>query len=105
MTHNRLCTRCGPFGTDLVLFAVIAIMIVIEAFRQTKDRTLRLRDGKRPPITLAGEHQYHAFVSHIWSTGQDQAAVIKRQLLHLMPAAKVFLDVGHEQLKPPSDLP
>ena len=71
-------------------------MIVIEAFRQTKDRTLRLRDGKRPPVTLAGEHQYHAFVSHIWSTGQDQAAVIKRQLLHLMPAAKVFLDVGHE---------
>ena len=26
-------------------------------------------------------------------SGQDQAAVIKRQLLRLLPAAKVFLDV------------
>ena len=31
--------------------------------------------------------------SHIWSTGQDQCAVIKRQLQLLLPGIIVFLDV------------
>ena len=31
--------------------------------------------------------------SHIWSTGQDQVAVIKRQLQLLLPGVIVFLDV------------
>ena len=31
--------------------------------------------------------------SHIWSTGQDQCAVIKRQLQLLLPGVIVFLDV------------
>ena len=28
---------------------------------------------------------------HIWSSGQDQAAVIKRQLLLLLPGCSIFL--------------
>ena len=31
--------------------------------------------------------------SHIWSTGQDQCAIIKRQLQLLLPGVIVFLDV------------
>eukprot|EP00964_Phaeocystis_antarctica_P041728 scaffold23879_cov71-Phaeocystis_antarctica.AAC.3 len=31
--------------------------------------------------------------SHIWSTGQDQVAIIKRQLQLLLPGVIVFLDV------------
>ena len=31
--------------------------------------------------------------SHIWTTGQDQCALIKRQLQMLLPGIAVFLDV------------
>ena len=41
--------------------------------------------------------------SHIWSTGQDQCAIIKRQLQLLLPGVIVFLDVddlGMPRLEP-----
>ena len=47
-----------------------------------------LRDARtmEPPKLLLGEgHRYHLFLSHIWSTGQDQCAIIKRQLQLLLP--------------------
>ena len=33
------------------------------------------------------------FVSHVWSSGQDQAAVIKKLLLLVLPGCNIFLDV------------
>ena len=55
-----------------------------------------LRDARtmEPPVLLlrAGE-RYHLFLSHVWSTGQDQCAVIKRQLQLLLPGVVIFLDV------------
>ena len=46
----------------------------------------RLRDGTlvQPPL-LEKQQLWHIFLSHIWSTGQDQCAVIKRQLQLLLP--------------------
>ena len=70
---------------------VILTLILIKAFSHSKATTLRLKNGKEPPLTLAPEHHYHTFISHIWSTGQDQAAVLKRQLCLLLPTAKVLL--------------
>ena len=80
-----------------------------------------LRDARtmEPPELLLGEgDRYHLFLcapptritahpnshtlkraipcgrrSHIWSTGQDQCAIIKRQLQLLLPGVIVFLDV------------
>ena len=37
--------------------------------------------------------RYHLFLSHIWSTGQDQCASIKQRLCLLLPGVQVFLDV------------
>ena len=37
--------------------------------------------------------QYHAFVSHQWGQGQDQARAIKAQLTALVPNLQIFLDV------------
>ena len=55
-----------------------------------------LRDARtmEPPVLLlrAGG-RYHLFLSHVWSTGQDQCAVIKRQLQLLLPGVVIFLDV------------
>jgi len=38
---------------------------------------------------------YHAFISHVWSTGQDQARLVKEELLSMMPGVQVFLDVDN----------
>merc|ERR1719181_2710936 len=59
-----------------------------------------LRDAKtmEPPILLLGtDKRYHLFLSHVWSTGQDQCAVIKRQLQLLLPGVVIFLDVDDLQ--------
>eukprot|EP00964_Phaeocystis_antarctica_P102885 scaffold68197_cov53-Phaeocystis_antarctica.AAC.1 len=39
------------------------------------------------------EHKFHLFLSHIWSSGQDQMATVKRELQLLVPGIRVFLDV------------
>ena len=43
--------------------------------------------------------------SHVWSTGQDQCAIIKRQLQLLMPGVVIFLDVDGPRPLPPVPLP
>ena len=59
-----------------------------------KDELLRLKATKaRPQVSIARGLKYHLFLSHIWGTGQDQVAVIKRQLQRLMPGCIIFLDV------------
>ena len=46
-----------------------------------------------PDLTLQRKHRWHLFLSHVWGTGQDQCAAIKRQLCLLLPGAHIFLDV------------
>ena len=38
---------------------------------------------------------WHLFLSHIWGTGQDQCAAIKRNLQLLLPGVSIFLDVDN----------
>ena len=45
-----------------------------------------------PDLTVAKAMNYHLFLSHAWLSAQDQNAVIKRQLLHLLPGVSVFLE-------------
>merc|ERR1719424_1484449 len=59
-----------------------------------------LRDARtmEPPKLILGEgERYHLFLSHTWSTGQDQCANIKRQLQLLLSGVIVFLDVDDLQ--------
>ena len=46
-----------------------------------------------PELPLAAGCKFHLFLSHVWSSGQDQAAVIKRQLQLCLPGVSIFLDV------------
>lgn len=56
--------------------------------------TLRLvANAMEPLLTLRPQHEWHVHVSHIWSSGQDQAANIKRNLQLMLPGCLVFLDV------------
>ena len=63
-------------------------------FEAARVPTFRLiSTGDRPELELAKGHKWHLFLSHIWGTGQDQCATIKRQLCLLLPGVSVFLDV------------
>ena len=44
--------------------------------------------------------RYHLFLSHTWSTGQDQVANIKRKLQLMMPGCQIFLDVDDLDVRP-----
>jgi len=50
-----------------------------------------------PDLPLRPKHLWHMFLSHIWGSGQDQCATIKRQLKLLLHDVKVFLDVRRSQ--------
>jgi len=55
---------------------------------------IKERETQQPPdLQLKVGQIFHLFNSHIWSTGQDAVAGIKRQLQRLLPAIRVFLDV------------
>ena len=52
--------------------------------------TIRRSDTHLVPDLKLGEtFTYHLFLSHIWSSGQDQMATVKRQLQLLLPNIKV----------------
>ena len=77
----------GALGLALLICAEQ----VVEAARVP---TLRLKQTNSPPeLQLRGEQKWHLFLSHIWGTGQDQCATIKRQLTLLLPGVSIFLDV------------
>lgn len=107
------CNRFGfrsSFDVSITLFifnitvlVLVLVSIVISFFRAVKTKTLRLlATNDAPQLQLREGHRYHTFLSHIWSTGQDQVRGIKSQLLLLMPGIKVFLDV--DDLKDSSKL-
>ena len=46
-----------------------------------------------PELKLEKHHRFHLFLSHVWSSGQDQMATLKRELQLLIYGVNVFLDV------------
>lgn len=81
----------------LVAAAVMAVSQIIVAARKP---LLKLKSTKSvPALPLQSGHKWHMFLSHIWSSGQDQCATIKRQLTLLMPESSIFLDVSGHRLR------
>ena len=78
-------------AVTVVFFVVAGLVQGLAADKRLK--TLRIEGGAMPELTLSKEHSYHLFLSHIWSSGQDQVAVVKRRLQQLMPGCSIFLDV------------
>merc|ERR1740130_1965614 len=75
----------------LFLACALSVQTIIQAARVPAFRLLST--GNRPELALAKGHKWHIFLSHIWGTGQDQCAVLKRQLCLLLTGVSVFLDV------------
>ena len=78
----------------LFLLAQVLVFAFFEMRREMQLPFLRLKEsGQLPTLTLNSVHQrWHLFISHVWSSAQDQAAIIKRQLQRMLPLSRVFLD-------------
>ena len=88
----------GMMGSILMAMAMATAMAAQQIVEAARMPTIRLQSTKAPPdLPLAKGHRWHMFLSHIWGTGQDQCATIKRQLRILVPSASVFLDVDDLQ--------
>ena len=107
----------GVIGTAMtvqfcMLFAALSVvlvplgMLIKQLFFSRSTPILRIASTMEPPVVLLGKgERYHLFLSHVWSTGQDQCAVIKRQLQLLLPGVVIFLDIdGTRPRSPPSHL-
>jgi len=82
------------FSTSIV--GVFLLLLILQLVRERKSGqgTLYLRTtASVPELSRSDGMAYHLFLSHIWASGQDQVAVIKRQLQLCLPGSHIFLDV------------
>ena len=77
------------------LAAFVAILFMLQQLAAAAAKPfIRLQStGKEPELHLGEACTWHLFLSHIWGSGQDQNATIKRQLCLLLPDVSIFLDV------------
>ena len=85
--------------TCMLVFTLAVISIAVFALLQqlatqrSQAVLVSERTGLRPTLLLREGEFYHMFLSHIWSSGQDQVALIKKLMQQLVPGVRVFLDV------------
>jgi hypothetical protein len=56
---------------------------------------LTLKSGVKPNLALNSDSncEFHAFFSHVWSTGKAKSHAIVRKMQLIMPGVKIWLDV------------
>ena len=91
---NTVVITFGLMASVLSVLTLMSIFAVQQVIIAASKPVLRLsRTQQKPALTLDPRHQWHLFLSHVWGTGQDQCATIKRQLCILLPGVSIFLDV------------
>ena len=93
-TYDISFVTMGMMSSIMLALALAAAMAAQQIVQAARVPTIRLQITKAPPdLPLAKGQTWHMFLSHIWGTGQDCCATIKRQLKLMVPGASVFLDV------------
>ena len=70
---------CKRFYSETIFSCVYRTVYI--SLTSKAPRTVRLLHNSLPPeLGLQPGHNFHLFLSHTWSSGQDQVATIKRQL-------------------------
>lgn len=105
LSERSLVVWVMAFGSPSTIAAVLVALVAVlataalaaiarDALYDTASCDFVLATTRTPPELSIKPHQkFHLFLSHTWSTGQDQCAAIKRQLQLHLPGVKVFLDV------------
>ena len=78
-------------------FFVLVMYVTLAAYQFSASSVLPsvrlMATGQTPELELHSGLRFHLFLSHIWSSGQDQMATVKRELQLLLYGVRVFLDV------------
>ena len=99
-------SSCCRRGLVVLVVAALIVIVVAVGMLVAELRTARRlpfarwqSDGELVvPRPLAPE-SFHAFVSHQWSSGQDQARSVKSAMQLLVPHLRVWLDVDDMRSK------
>ena len=86
-------------GVLSITMLVVAVLVVaMNIATASASPTIRLvSSGREPALELSEGCEHDGFVSHVWSTGQDQAATIVRRLQMLLPGICLWLDIENMQ--------
>ena len=102
---GEVCVTSGLLTSTIILavllflsYAHLAWRLIrhtAQLWREKNQSSFLLRRTRVEPTLDDTTHTFNLFISHTWSTGQDQAAIIKRGLqLYLRKSApRIFLDV------------
>jgi hypothetical protein len=85
----------------VLIFSVVSVLVagVVVALDDicavARYPTLQHKEDSRPVVFehYSDPARFHLFLSHVWSTGQDQVLSIKKELLLIVPSLQIWLDV------------
>lgn len=87
-------------ATLLALIAIVSMAFVTTIYivlltknSITAPRIRLVSTNSTPNLELSRDCNYHAFVSHVWSMGQDKAQKLVRTMQRFLPGIKIWLDV------------
>jgi len=75
------------------MLVISLLLLLIISLNAISAPTIRLvNTGSKPNLELPGDCRFHAFFSHIWSTGKDKTHTAVRKVQLLMPGVRIWLD-------------
>merc|ERR1740136_223235 len=78
----------------LVMLVITMISFVVVRINEISAPTICLAaTGYVPNLELPKNKEYHAFLSHVWKSGQGKTHAIVRKLQLYIPGIKIWLDV------------
>lgn len=102
LTGNAIIWIEAVLTISALLVFVIGFGMFTSQFNVSRKRPVarwargQARDATVAPVAtprFLPRNAYHAFISHQWGRGQDQARAIKSQLSMLVPGLRIFLDI------------
>ena len=81
------------FGATIAVLVLGVIFLAKDARRSRKSPLMANDKGVPIQLRKLAADTFHLFLSHTWSTGQNQMQALKKEVSLLVPTIEVFLDV------------
>jgi len=83
----------------LSTLVISVCFLLLVTFLTVTHPVLTLKSGEKPNLVLNAESncEFHAFFSHVWSTGQAKSHAIVRKMQLIMPGVRIWLDVDDNE--------
>jgi hypothetical protein len=103
---DAYCKEMTGFGSEYTASVVVVVLtlgtlvisvflFLVVIFLTITHPVLTLNSGLKPNLSLNAESncEFHAFFSHVWSTGQAKSHAIVRKIQLIIPGVRIWLDV------------